>query len=159
MQHFRNFVGELKAGKKTGLEELNPHKVATELFGQSQSKKVAIATRFAERRASKEYFHELRKEGFQVRFLTQKQQSGSPPAAMQDFCTMLKANELVGMVRSTFVFWAALLGNPNGKARLYSVDSKWTRQKFQNNGRKLFRTFNWTNPDLRRRVHFELYEA
>lgn len=161
-QHFRNFMGELKAGKRTGLEELSPQKVATQLFGKKRSSnatRVAIATRFAGRKASKEYFDELQKQGFQVRWLTQQKEDGSPPAAMQDFCAMLRAKELVGMVRSTFVFWAALLGNPEGHARLYSVDSKWTRQKFEKNGRPVFRTYNWSNPDLQHRIQFELHQA
>jgi hypothetical protein len=163
-QHFRNFLGELKQGKKKGLEELSAHKVATELFtlpsSANSTQSIAIATRFPERKASKEYFDALEKEGFHVRWLTIKDDSSqSPPSAMHDFCAMRRTTELVGSVRSTFAVWGSLLGNPNGTARLYSVDSTSARKKNVQSGRPIFRTYNWTHPELQRRIHFELYES
>lgn len=160
--HYRNFVGELKHGEKSGLEELSPYKVAKEVFGKSPRNRVAIATRFRGRKSSKEYYSELQKHGYKVRWATRsldEQSNGYPPSAMQDFCAMRNTKELVGMVRSTFVVWAALLGNSDGIARLYSVDSTWTRKKFSQSGRPIFRSYNWTHPELQRRVHFELYQA
>lgn len=158
LQHFRNFLGELKKGKKTGLEELSAQKVATELFANSTAKSIAIATRFPGRRASLEYSNALQEQGIEPYWLTRNYEN-SPPSAMQDFCAMRRTEELVGMVRSTFVVWAALLGNKDGAARLYSVDSTWTREKFGKNGKPIFRTYNWTHPELKRRIHFELYES
>jgi hypothetical protein len=156
-------MGELKQGKSTGLEELSPHKVATEVFSTTKGRtktSIAIATRFPGRKASQEYFDALKQEGFTVQWLTVKDaMSGSPPPAMQDFCAMRRTMELVGMARSTFVVWAAFLGNPLGQARLYCVDSAWTRKRFAKTGRPIFRTYNWTHPELKRRIHFELYTA
>ena len=106
---------------------------------------------------------ELKKHGYRVRWATARlvdeESKGYPLPSMQDFCAMRKTKELVGMVRSTFVVWAALLGNSDGIARLYSVDSTWTRKKFLKSGRPVFRSYNWTNSELKRRVHFELYQA
>jgi len=153
-------MGELKKGKSTGLEELSAQKVATDIFANSTSKGIAIATRFPGRKASQEYFEKLQTHGFQPHWLTTKDStSKSPPAAMDDFCAMRRTTELVGMVRSTFAVWAALLGNANGVARLYSVDSRWTREKYGKNGKPIFRTYNWTHPELQRRIHFELYKS
>ena len=115
-----------------------------------------------------------------VQALTSSSSSSSPPpppmqprrqvrvftnhSAVQDFCAMTKATELVGMVRSTFVVWASMLGN--GTARLYSVDSKMLRHRVNVKKRKkgkppkpIFRTYNWTHPELKRRIKFELYLA
>lgn len=146
-----------------GMEELSSRKVATEVFGKkspSNSTSVAIATRFPGRKAANEYADALRQEGLNAMWLTTKaSNSSSPPSAMQDFCAMMRTKELVGMVRSTFVVWAALLGATDGLARLYSVDSKSTREKFKKTGKPIFRTYNWTHPDLKRRIHFELYQA
>ena len=169
LQHFRNFVGELrKQGKKSGLEELSAHKVATEVFarqnlGKSNSsapQSIAIATRFPRKKASQEYYDELEKQGFGVQWLAVKDDnSNSPPAAIHDFCAMRRTKFLCGSVRSTFAVWAALLGNANGTAQLYSVDSTWTRKKYARNGKAIFRSYNWTHPELQRRIHFELYES
>lgn len=146
-----------------GLEELSAHQVATEVFARPlarERKSIAIATRFPGHSASEEYYNALVQEDFDVQWLTKKDSNThSHPSAMQDFCAMRRTIELVGMVRSTFVVWAALLGNPNGKARLYSVDSIWTRKKFGRNGKPIFRYYNWTHPELQRRIHFELYKA
>lgn len=133
--------------------------VATKVFQNSTTKKVAIATRFAGRQAANEYLDALNARGFSVRFLTTNDNDGVQPSAMQDFCAMRKTTELVGTVKSTFVVWAALLGNTNGTVRLYSVDSPWTRQKSQKIGKPFFRTYNWTHPELQRRIHFELYQT
>jgi hypothetical protein len=154
--HFRNFLAEFRKNKQTGLEELSPHKVATEVFRNGNNEtttntptKIAIATRFAGRSRTDEYLETLQQHGFDARLLS------SNHSAMQDFCAMRNAPELVGMVRSTFVMWAALLGH--GTARLYSVDSPATRRKYGAN--KIFRSFQWTHPELQRRIRFELYQT
>ena len=76
---------------------------------------------------------------------------------MEDFCCMLHATEVVGTVRSTFVIWAGLLGR--GTTRLYSVESPETVAKAAKNNRPYFRAYNWTHPELQRRVKFELYKS
>jgi hypothetical protein len=172
--HFRNFLAEFRSKNNqqtTGLEELSPHKVATEVFRNSNNnnattttkkkKKIAIVTRYPERSRTVEYLETLQQHGFETRLLSRNH------SAVQDFCAMQKAPELVGMVRSTFVLWAAVLGH--GTARLYSVDSPATRRKYndtttnnnnnnKNNNKMFFRDTQWTHPELQRRIHFELYQ-
>eukprot|EP00934_Nitzschia_sp_Nitz4_P008706 Nitzschia sp. Nitz4//scaffold36_size144017//111892//113219//NITZ4_003110-RA/size144017-processed-gene-0.89-mRNA-1//-1//CDS//3329549528//8696//frame0 len=157
--HFRNFLGEVKQGKKTGLEEVTADMLATQTLASSTLKKVAIATRFSGRKATDEYHDTLSSHGFDVRYLTANTEDNGPTSAMEDFCAMRRASELVGTVRSTFVVWAALLGNPEQTARLYSIDSPWTRKKSEKTGNPVFRTYNWTHPELQRRIHFELYHT
>ena len=165
VQHFRNFLGELKRGKAMGMEELSATKVATEVFGPGSSSNattIAIATRFPGHKAAGEYEDALKRRGLQTMWLTTKVNDSALPnslSAMYDFCAMIRTKELVGMVRSTFVVCAALLGNEDGVARLYSVDSRATRKQFSKNGKTIFRTYNWTHPRLQRRIHFELYQA
>jgi len=148
-----------------GLEELSATKVATEVFGPGSSSNattIAIVTRFPGHKAAGEYADALKKRGLHTMWLTTKVNDSEIPnslSALHDFCVMIQTKELVGMVRSTFVVWAALLGNENGVARLYSVDSSATRKKFSKNGKPIFRTYNWTHPRLQRRIHFELYQA
>ena len=115
-----------------------------------------------EHKAAGEYEDALKRRGLQTMWLTTKVNDSALPnslSAMYDFCAMIRTKELVGMVRSTFVVWAALLGNEDGVARLYSVDSRATRKQFSKNGKPIFRTYNWTHPRLQRRIHFELYQA
>ena len=148
-----------------GMEELSPTKVATEVFGPgspSNATTIAIATRFPGHKAACEYADALKSRGLQTIWLTTKLNDSAIPSslsALYDFCAMVRTTELVGMVRSTFVVWAALLGNADGVVRLYSVDSKATRKKFSKHGKPIFRTYNWTHPELQRRIHFELYQV
>jgi hypothetical protein len=145
------------------LEELSPHKTATELFGNPNSntsnknknnnkrtRKIAIATRWGHHVAMKEYIDTLSSHGFEARWMADH-------SALEDFCAMRHATELVGTVRSTFVMWAGLLGF--GLVRLYSVQSPATVEKAIQNRRPFFRTYNWTHPELQRRIRFELYQS
>ena len=75
---------------------------------------------------------------------------------MHDFCFLLQAQkELVGMAKSTYLMWAAMLGQAQ-KVRLYSIDSVETRHQMGEDG--AFYHYNWTHPELQRRIHFELYK-
>jgi hypothetical protein len=125
-----------------------------ELFRSSTSRnytKIAIATRYAGTDGrTRAYSQALVDQGYTVRVMNQH-------GAMEDFCAMRHAVDLVGMVRSTFLVWAALLGTHN--ARLYSVDSPSTRKHSHQKGQPLFRTYNWTHPELQRRIQFELYKS
>ena len=131
---------------------MSPQKVATELFGPKHTslKKVAIATRWWQDDNLQAYINAFQDHGFEVR-------SMQGHTAMEDFCTMLHATEVVGTVRSTFAVWAGLLGD--GTARLYSVESPETVAKAAQNGRPYFRRYNWTHPDLQRQVKFELFRS
>jgi hypothetical protein len=80
---------------------------------------------------------------------------------LHDFCFLLQTRkELVGMAKSTFLFWAAVLGRAQ-RVRLYSIDSDATRKiaaaQQQQQHDDIFLHYNWTHPDLKRRIHFELY--
>jgi excinuclease UvrABC helicase subunit UvrB len=125
-----------------------------ELFGSANYRnytKIAIATRYSGTDLNtRAYIQALVAQGYNVRVMSQN-------SAMEDFCAMRHAVDLVGMVRSTFVVWAALLGNHT--ARLYSVDSLSTRKHSQKKGHSVFRTYNWTHPELQRRIQFELYQS
>ena len=134
---------------------MSPHKTATELFGNSNhnitsKKRIAIATRWGHHLAMTEYIDTLSSQGFEARWMADH-------SAMEDFCAMRHAVELVGTVRSTFVMWAGLLGF--GLVRLYSVQSPATVEKAMQKGRPLFRTYNWTHPELQRQIRFELYQS
>jgi len=151
-----------------GLEELSPNQVATQIFGSqspSNATSITIVTRFPKHPATMEYTKALNKAGLITTTTTTTNSSSSSATTlstkflpMRDFCTMIRTEELVGMVRSTFTVWAALLGNPNGIARLYSIDSQLTR-KASKGEKTIFRTYNWTHPTLQRRIHFVLYQV
>jgi hypothetical protein len=133
---------------------MSPNKTAMELFGSANYRnytKIAIATRYAGTDPrTQAYVQALVAQGYTVRVMNQH-------SAMEDFCAMRHAVDLVGMVRSTFLVWAALLGTQT--ANLYSVDSPSTRKHSQKKGQSVFRTYNWTHPELQRRIHFELYQS
>jgi hypothetical protein len=48
---------------------------------------------------------------------------------VEDFCFLLQAREVVGNFRSTFVFWAALLGNAEN-VLLYTIKSPGLKSRF-----------------------------
>jgi hypothetical protein len=77
---------------------------------------------------------------------------------VHDFCFLKKAQkELVGGARSTFVDWAAYLGNAS-VSRLYTLDSLGLRNRF---GDEWIRrqNINFTNTELKNRIRFELYRS
>ena len=165
LQHFRNFVAELvRKGRSSGLEELSPKKIAYEVFQHlPNGSQIAITTRFGSHPTTRQYIETLQQRGFEVRLITNQ-------TAVEDFCFLKSTQrELVGMVRSTFVVWAALLMDDNttddsrsashAKARLYSVQSPHTIKKFAAKGKPIFRTYNWTHPKLQSRVFFELFTS
>mmetsp|Transcript_45114 Transcript_45114/g.109777 ORF Transcript_45114/g.109777 Transcript_45114/m.109777 type:complete len:604 (+) Transcript_45114:185-1996(+) len=79
-------------------------------------------------------------------------------SGLQDFCYMMHArHELVGNGRSTFLFWAAALGPEIQNARLYHDDTFGLRNKFPDFWTRF--TYQWTHPDLKKRIHWELYKS
>jgi hypothetical protein len=178
-----------KAGKRLGFEDLSPSIVATQLFGHLEAgSKVAIVTYHHGGSGSNSgtnhhlnetrvypYVQALQARGLVVRVVTPilatSIRSGGLDDSllttdMHDFCFLLHAQkELVGMAKSTYVFWAAVLGQAQ-RVRLYSIDSDATRKAQQHRGRGggaadrnhgVFLHYHWTHPDLQRRIHFELY--
>ena len=148
--HFRNFLQEMpRKGLQKGYEELGPQQVAAQVLGHLQpGAKVAIVTRFPDSPQAQEYVDALQHRGLSVRLLQNQ-------TALQAFCFLLSAQqEIVGLARSTFFFWAGILGQA-ARVRAVSVDSPSKRQS----GTPLFDAYNWTNPELQRRVFFELYKA
>jgi len=134
-----------RKGKTKGYEELSPNKTASELFAHLQSNdKVAITTRFGGD-AVAPYVSALEGRGLQVRVITN--QTGT-----QDFCFLMTAQkELVGTLLSTFVDWAAYLGNMK-RANLYRVVSPNTRAIS-------YPTLNWTHSKLKDRVYTESFKS
>eukprot|EP00529_Nitzschia_sp_RCC80_P019232 CAMPEP_0113447878 /NCGR_PEP_ID=MMETSP0014_2-20120614/4469_1 /TAXON_ID=2857 /ORGANISM="Nitzschia sp." /LENGTH=516 /DNA_ID=CAMNT_0000339055 /DNA_START=282 /DNA_END=1832 /DNA_ORIENTATION=- /assembly_acc=CAM_ASM_000159 len=79
-------------------------------------------------------------------------------SGLQDFCYMMHArHEVVGNGRSTFLFWAAALGPEIQNARLYHVATFGLRNKFPDFWTRF--TYQWTHPDLKKRIHWELYKS
>ena len=80
---------------------------------------------------------------------------------MEDFCFLKEAKkEIVGMVMSTYVRTASILGNAN-MTRLYIVDSPLMRKAHKTDN--IADKFNFTkyhhltNPKLLSRIRFEVY--
>jgi hypothetical protein len=108
-----------------------------------------VTTRIPNRKAFSQV-EALQKKGMESKLV--EDQTG-----VQDFCFLMKTErELVGNARSTFVFWAALLGSAH-RIRLYHVNNHGLRKKHPNFLERF--TYNWTNTELQERVHFELYQA
>ena len=91
--------------KKLGFWELSANKTAYELYAHLKpGDKVAITTRFGGQYVEP-YVTALEERGLKVRVITNQ-------SAVEDFCFLLSAKkELTGTLKSTFVKWAALLGD------------------------------------------------
>jgi hypothetical protein len=133
-------------GKRLGFEELSPNKTALELFGHLKpGDKIAITTRFGGKDVEP-YVSALQGRGLQVRVI--EGQSGT-----QDFCFLMSAQkELVGSLLSTFVMWAAYLGDMK-RANLYRVMSPSSRPTSTSSH------FNWKHSDLKDRVFTTAYNS
>jgi hypothetical protein len=152
-QHFRNFITELpKRWKSKGFEELSPNRTANELFPHLQpGAKVAIVSRF-QTPHTLAYVDAFQERGLQVRTITKA-------TGVQDFCFLLKTKrELAGSTRSTYCFWAALLGNATTNW-LYSIasTSKYPNHLGNNNESSSLFQYNWTHPEIRSRVRFPVF--
>lgn len=152
---------------KLGFEELSPKKIATELFSNlSSGDTVAIATRQIENDNENDDVEgsngrvsslDMIVGNMTQRNVTTRLVTGQ--TGVQDFCFLMNAQrDLVGTMRSSFVRWAAYLGNNNTQAvaRLYTLDSPGLRSK---RGASYIRSRNvtWKNDELRRRIRHELY--
>ena len=65
---------------------------------------------------------------------------------------------MVGFAGSTYVQWAAYLGE-TPRVRLYIVDSSTRRQRIEQQKPILAESFNWTHPKLKSRIRYELYQS
>jgi hypothetical protein len=153
--HFRNFQSELPGTRAhdMGFDELSPNKTAHELFVASTTTNittgVAITTRI-HNAASRAYVQALQNRGIPARLVTD--QTGP-----QDFCFLASTQkELVANARSTFGTWAGLIGNSTS-LRWYHVDNYGLRNRHADFRQRF--SYNWTHPELQRRVRFEWYQS
>jgi hypothetical protein len=147
--------------KSKGFQELNPYKIAHELFGNLQAgDKVAITGRFAHMEISdsnsttSQIVSALESRGLIARVVM----NGGP---MEDFCFLKETKkELVGMVMSTYVRTASMLGNAK-MTRLYVVDSPLMRTAHQTGDIpekfNITKNNHLTNPKFLSRMRFEVY--
>jgi hypothetical protein len=150
--HFRNYESEMpeRRAYEMGFAELSPSKVAVELFAHLRpGNRVQITSRTFNQNA-RNYAEAFEGRGINASVVRDQ-------SAVQDFCFLKQAQkELVGSARSTFVLWAALLGNAQ-TARLYHVDNRGLRARHPDFWERF--THNFTHPRLRDRIFFELYRA
>ena len=156
--HFRNFQSELPGSRAhdMGFDELSPNKTAHEVFDvastntyHNRTTGIAITTRIPNA-ASRAYVQALQHRGIPARLVTN--QTGP-----QDFCFLASTQkELVVNARSTFGTWAGLIGNATS-LRWYHVDNYGLRNRHANFRQRF--SYNWTHPELRRRVRFEWYRS
>jgi hypothetical protein len=156
--HFRNFQSEFPPNRAhdLGFDELSPNKTAHEVFDLASTNTknnnttgVAITTRIRNA-AARAYVQALQHHGIPARLVTD--QTGP-----QDFCFLASTQkELVVNARSTFGVWAGLIGNATS-LRWYHVDNYGLRNRHANFRQRF--SYNWTHPELQRRVRFEWYQA
>ena len=150
--HFRNYQSEMPEYRayEMGFLELSPEKTSTELFKKLQAgAQVKITTRIVNQKA-RNYVEAFSSRGINATLITDQ-------TAVQDFCLLKRTSkELVGSARSTFVLWAALLGNVK-TARLYHVDSWGLRKRHPDYWERF--TYQWKNPELQQKVQFELFRS
>lgn len=77
---------------------------------------------------------------------------------MEDFCFLIRTKkELIGLGTSTFLYWAAILGEAK-RVRLYSIisdDGNNSSRYHVGKNVSSRGTSNWTNPILQKRIQFE----
>jgi len=131
---------------KNGIAELSPNQTAVDLFGHLKpGNKVAILTRFSAEQAAP-YVEALEERGLKVRVISG--QDGE-----QDFCFLMSATkEMIGIVYSTYLFWAGILSQTCKRVLAYSIDTT----SRANTGRIVFMAYNWTHPDLKRKMEHKL---
>lgn len=149
--HYRNFAREMpRRGKQKGYEEIEAQSMMKLLFPNQNITNIRspmlIVTPFAP--DVQPFVDVLQQQGIDVHV-----RAASTP--VQDFCRLQSATDtMIGLARSTFFLWAALLGN-TPHVRAYSIDSEWKRQSKS----PVWDHYNWSHPGLERRFHFELYHV
>jgi hypothetical protein len=138
--HFRNFKKELNNPKQSRFPELGPNQIAQEIFRHlNPGDKVAIISRFADKYVQL-HVKALERRGLNVRVI--EGNSGE-----QDFCFLLSAEkEILGSDKSTFFFWAAVLGNAQ-KVRLHSIGADYRYSSYEHPP-ELKKRFLFSNHDV-----------
>lgn len=139
-----------RRAKSLGFEELGPNQTVLELFGghNETNPKLAMATRIANWNAQT-YLDTFSEAGWSARVV--KNHTGT-----QGFCFLMHAQrELVGMSKSTYVSWAALLGNTSS-VKLYSMNTSETRARV---GIDAIAGYHWKTPELQNRIQFLTFGA
>lgn len=145
--HLRNFAAENQQLLLKGYQELDPNSTAELLFANLRpGDKIAIVSRFTDN--VQPYVDALESKGLSVRVITNQ-------TSVQDFCFLQSTKrELVGAKMSTFVTWAAILGDVK-QARLYAVNSTWTRKR----GKGWLGHYTSSRKELRDRLVFQTYRG
>jgi hypothetical protein len=145
--HLRNFAAENSGLLLKGYQELDPNSTADLLFANLRpGDKIAIVSRFTDN--VQPYVVALESRGLSVRVIRNQ-------TSVQDFCFLQSTKkELVGAKMSTFVNWAAVLGDPE-RARLYAVNSSWTQKR----GKGWFGHYTSSRKELRDRFVYQTYRG
>jgi hypothetical protein len=136
--------------KAPSFEETTPNQTAYVLFNHlKRGDKVAITSRFANDPVLQEHVAALENRGIHVRVIVGN--GTSQRRGIEDFCFLLGARkELVGNFRSTFAFWAALLGDAEN-IDLYTIKSPGLKLRFGPFIKRFFTgNFTWQLPDVSR---------
>jgi hypothetical protein len=138
--HFRNFKKELNNPKQKRFPELGPNQIAQEVLGHlNAGDKVAMISRIHDEYVE-EHVQALRRRGLVVRVV--QGNSGE-----QDFCFLMQATkEILGSDKSTFFFWAGVLGNAK-KVRLHSIGPNY-RYSAYDSPKELKDRFLFSNHDV-----------
>lgn len=136
-----------RAGVRLGFAEMEPDEAARRLLGHLEpGDRVAVVSRF-DAVSEAPLVHALSRRGLRVRLV--QDQTG-----VQDFCFLMHARrELIGPGKSTFFFWAAVLGNAT-RVRSYWLDTPEVRANIGGDFRE---DYVWRTPELRERFRIELY--
>ena len=150
---------KLSRRKSLGFEELDPKRIAYELFGNlNAGDKIAIAGRNIPQDFKKNNTDVYRLvQELEGRNLTVRFAPGNSP--MEDFCFLKRAKkELVGTYKSSFVKLASYLGGPSIKlTRLYQYTTFQSSKSDSGLTEHLKQFGNWTHPELLSRIKFEFY--
>jgi hypothetical protein len=143
--HLRNFAAENVKLLSKGYQELDPNSTAELLFANLRpGDKIAIVSRFPDQ--VQPYVVALESRGLSVRVIRNQ-------TSVQDFCFLQSTKkELVGAKMSSFVSWAAVLGEAE-RARLYAVNSSFTQKR----GEGFFGHHTSSRKELRDRLVFQTY--
>jgi hypothetical protein len=149
-QHFRHFAKELslEEQRSRGFEELDPHRVATQLVGHlSKGQKVAMTTRFANEPIVQDYLSAFQQRGLQVRLVVNQ-------TGVQDFCFLLRAQqELIGVAKSTYARWAAYLGDAQ-RVQLYALHNTGSQEFIRQTMR-----YPWKHTEINRRIQWPVFST
>ena len=147
--HARGFEVEIpRIARKRGFGELSPEKTVKELLkNHLQGDKIAVLSRSAS--FGQLYVDQMLSGGLDARLV--ETSNGE-----QSFCFLMSGQtEIIGLSKSSFMRWAAYLGNAS-KTRFYSLK---TPERTSISSFIEFMMYNHTNPKLRDKFSSELYNS